>query len=411
MRPRSRWSSTLSYRYPGGGSSSAVSCWRADDPVQARPWRCRRPVGRTPWGACSEPRPSTSPPDWPTPAPAIDRSTCCSTLSPRKTCPRDQPSSRSRRAGRRLGGRRIAWRTWGRDSVAAQADTTVKRPKDRSAGFARTTICTSFPSSVSQCASRYGEKPASWPGDQCRDLRLIGPRDARSRCLCQAPLADHDSDLPRELSLRKAIRGVRQAEVGEHVAAARHDGDVVFTAEAVPDIRVRLWEKFLFICAYSGVTSLTRLPIGVILADPTTRQLYRGVMEEVAAVGCAEVPVLVRAGAADADAGGRLHQPQPADGPGAGRGPPRRAGHAGLAGRLRGQPDRHRPRQLAGPPAGGACPDRGRSRAAAALTAGRPPQPERVSWAGARAAGGEALRRAPGATARRPAAREGALGR
>jgi 2-dehydropantoate 2-reductase len=54
--------------------------------------------------------------------------------------------------------------------------------------------------------------------------------------------------------------------------------------ELHPDIRVVLWQKFLFICAFSGVTALTRLPIGTILADPVTHDLFRGTLEEVEAV-------------------------------------------------------------------------------------------------------------------------------
>lgn len=49
-------------------------------------------------------------------------------------------------------------------------------------------------------------------------------------------------------------------------------------------IQVDLWEKFLLICAQGGVTALTRLSIGEILACPETLAFYRGVMEEVAAV-------------------------------------------------------------------------------------------------------------------------------
>ena len=52
------------------------------------------------------------------------------------------------------------------------------------------------------------------------------------------------------------------------------------------DIRVVLWQKFLFICAFSGVTAVTRLPIGTILADPVTHALFRGTSEEVEAVAC-----------------------------------------------------------------------------------------------------------------------------
>jgi 2-dehydropantoate 2-reductase len=51
-----------------------------------------------------------------------------------------------------------------------------------------------------------------------------------------------------------------------------------------PDIRIALWEKFLGICGNSGVSSLTRLPIGPILACPETRSLYRGTLEEVQSV-------------------------------------------------------------------------------------------------------------------------------
>ncbi len=56
------------------------------------------------------------------------------------------------------------------------------------------------------------------------------------------------------------------------------------TAEVHPDIRVVLWQKFVFICAFSGVTAVTRLPIGTILADPVTHALFRGISEEAEAV-------------------------------------------------------------------------------------------------------------------------------
>jgi len=58
------------------------------------------------------------------------------------------------------------------------------------------------------------------------------------------------------------------------------------------DIRVALWEKFVLICGLSGLTALTRLPIGAVLACPETRALLRQVMEETAAVGRTEAPAL-----------------------------------------------------------------------------------------------------------------------
>jgi len=55
-------------------------------------------------------------------------------------------------------------------------------------------------------------------------------------------------------------------------------------AELSPDIRVALWEKFLFICGNGGLTALTRLPLGLIRACPETNALLQGVIEEVDAV-------------------------------------------------------------------------------------------------------------------------------
>jgi 2-dehydropantoate 2-reductase len=49
-------------------------------------------------------------------------------------------------------------------------------------------------------------------------------------------------------------------------------------------VQVVLWQKFLFICAFSGVTAVSRLPIGTILADRVTHDLFRGASEEVEAV-------------------------------------------------------------------------------------------------------------------------------
>jgi 2-dehydropantoate 2-reductase len=56
------------------------------------------------------------------------------------------------------------------------------------------------------------------------------------------------------------------------------------TVELHPNVQGAIWQKFLFICAFSGVTAITRLPIGTILADPITHDLFRGTSEEVEAV-------------------------------------------------------------------------------------------------------------------------------
>ena len=56
------------------------------------------------------------------------------------------------------------------------------------------------------------------------------------------------------------------------------------TAELHSDIQVALWQKFLGICGVNGITALTRLPMGEIVACRETHNLMRGTMEEVAAV-------------------------------------------------------------------------------------------------------------------------------
>lgn len=59
-------------------------------------------------------------------------------------------------------------------------------------------------------------------------------------------------------------------------------------AEAHDNIVVALWQKFVFICALSGMTALTRKSIGEIFAQPTTTEMYRQVLSEVAEIGRAE---------------------------------------------------------------------------------------------------------------------------
>lgn len=61
--------------------------------------------------------------------------------------------------------------------------------------------------------------------------------------------------------------------------------DAGITTQVRPDIRVGLWEKFVFICGFSGVTTLTRVPIGTVLANPSTSAFMREAMDEAEAVG------------------------------------------------------------------------------------------------------------------------------
>lgn len=54
------------------------------------------------------------------------------------------------------------------------------------------------------------------------------------------------------------------------------------------DVLSDSWQKFAAICAYSGLTAATRLPIGEIRSTPETWKMYRRIIEEVSAVGKAE---------------------------------------------------------------------------------------------------------------------------
>lgn len=55
-------------------------------------------------------------------------------------------------------------------------------------------------------------------------------------------------------------------------------------AELSPSIRKVLWEKYLFIVALAGMTALGRRPAGEIRACPESRQMYRAILEELAAL-------------------------------------------------------------------------------------------------------------------------------
>jgi 2-dehydropantoate 2-reductase len=56
-------------------------------------------------------------------------------------------------------------------------------------------------------------------------------------------------------------------------------------AAVVDDILTATWEKFLFIDPFGGVGAAARAPLGVLRAEPRTRELLVAAVEEVAAVG------------------------------------------------------------------------------------------------------------------------------
>ncbi|WP_290978532.1 2-dehydropantoate 2-reductase [Ferrovibrio sp.] len=54
------------------------------------------------------------------------------------------------------------------------------------------------------------------------------------------------------------------------------------------DIQRAIWEKYVFLASFSGITALTRSAIGPILAEPQTRALYLAALEEACAVARAQ---------------------------------------------------------------------------------------------------------------------------
>jgi 2-dehydropantoate 2-reductase len=59
-------------------------------------------------------------------------------------------------------------------------------------------------------------------------------------------------------------------------------------AEVAPDIRPALWEKFVFLTALSGITALSRQPVGGIRSDPDLRATFAASMHETVALARAQ---------------------------------------------------------------------------------------------------------------------------
>jgi len=65
-------------------------------------------------------------------------------------------------------------------------------------------------------------------------------------------------------------------------------GAAGFDATLSRDVERDLWEKFVFLVGLSGITGLTREPIGPSLDDPDRRAFFHDLMKEVVAVGRAD---------------------------------------------------------------------------------------------------------------------------
>lgn len=94
----------------------------------------------------------------------------------------------------------------------------------------------------------------------------------------------------------KQIGGPRRIVFGELTGGLSKRGKKILSvmrnaglnAELSKDILAELWTKFIFICGVSGMTALTRSPIGEIMSYEGTKQMMRKVMREVFDVGRAK---------------------------------------------------------------------------------------------------------------------------
>lgn len=77
----------------------------------------------------------------------------------------------------------------------------------------------------------------------------------------------------------------RRSPRAEALLAACEEAGI--PARIPDDIERTIWEKFIFLVAFSGVTSVTRRTAGAIRGEPVTRDLLRRAMEEAAAVAAA----------------------------------------------------------------------------------------------------------------------------
>jgi 2-dehydropantoate 2-reductase len=82
-----------------------------------------------------------------------------------------------------------------------------------------------------------------------------------------------------------ALPGGPLERVEAFAAAGRSAG---IDIDVSPDIRRALWEKFCFLSALSGCTSLARQPVGAIRVDPDLRATFASAVREAWSVGRAQ---------------------------------------------------------------------------------------------------------------------------
>jgi 2-dehydropantoate 2-reductase len=92
------------------------------------------------------------------------------------------------------------------------------------------------------------------------------------------------------------LSGERTPRAEAILACLQHAG---IPAELSTEIRSEIWKKYMFICAAGGVCAVTASPLGPVLADPDTRALFVGCLEEIAALAGQQGVALPATAAAD----------------------------------------------------------------------------------------------------------------
>lgn len=95
---------------------------------------------------------------------------------------------------------------------------------------------------------------------------------------------------------RSIIFGEAFGERAALTARVQAIADVFAAADiqvrAVPDARVPIWDKFVYLAPFAGITGAARLPIGPLWARAEVRELFYAAAHEVAAIAAAEGLVL-----------------------------------------------------------------------------------------------------------------------
>jgi 2-dehydropantoate 2-reductase len=118
---------------------------------------------------------------------------------------------------------------------------------------------------------------------------IVGPERAIPGVTYVVTVIDRPGVIKQTSTFQSIICGTSDgrpdAPLEAFVAAAKAAGIPITLSDNIARDR---WHKFIFLSATSGATAVTRNPMGLILADPDTRALFRNIMRETLAVGQAK---------------------------------------------------------------------------------------------------------------------------